>query len=169
MLWGVRRFVPIGARLSGDRAAAASSYDVLASADGIATGSRAVVIGDDLASGDAALILAARGVAVELRSPAHDIAVDAHPGYRELIRRKLEGLGATVVTGVHAELPPESADDTQVVRGRDPRLTSDDDAAWEMPPLPRATRGWLDDAYEPGRMTRTVYDAVAHAMRLDGS
>ena len=42
MLWGVRRFVPVGAGLSGDRAVAATSYDVLASADGIAPGSRAV-------------------------------------------------------------------------------------------------------------------------------
>jgi len=169
ILWGVRRFVPVGAGLAGDRAAAASSYDVLASADGIAPGSRAVVIGDDLASGDAALILAARGVAVELRSPAHDIAMDAHPGYRELIRRNLERLGAAVVTGVRAESTPESADGMFVVSGRDPRLTSDDDAAWEMPRLQRATRGWLDDAYEPGRMTKTVYDAVAYAMQLDGS
>jgi len=169
MLWGVRRFVPVGAGSSGDRAAAINSYDVLASADGIVPGSRAVVIGDDLASADAALILAARGVVVELRSPAHDIAMDAHPGYRELIRRNLERLGAAVVTGVRVEPPPESAEDTLVVRGRDPRLTPGDDAAWDMPRAPSATRGWLDDAYEPGRMTRTVYDAVADAMRLDGS
>jgi len=168
ILWGVRRFLPLRAGRSGDPAAA-SSYDVLASADGIAPGSRAVVIGDDLASGDAALILAARGVAVELRSPANDIAVDAHPGYRELIRRKLEALGAAVVTGARADSASEPADGMFIVSGRDPRLTSDDDAAWETPRLPRATRGWLDDAYEPGRMTRTVYDAVAHALRLDGS
>lgn len=167
LLWGVRRFVPVGAGLSGEQAAA-SSYDVLAAVDGIAPGSRVVVIGDDLASGDAALILAARGVVVELRSPARDIAVDAHPGYRELIRRNLERLGAVVVTGVRAAPPPEAADGVVVVSGRDPRLTSEDDAAWEMPRLPCATRDWLDDAYEPGRMTRTVYDAVAHAMRLDG-
>jgi NADPH-dependent 2,4-dienoyl-CoA reductase/sulfur reductase-like enzyme len=169
LLWGVRRFVPVGAGPSGGRAARISSYDVLASADGIAPESLAVVIGDDLASADAALILAARGVVVELRSPAYDIAVDAHPGYRELVRRKLERLGAAVITGADAEPPPDSAGDTHVVRGRDPRLTSDDDAAWEIPRTPCATRGWLDDAYEPGRMTKTVYDAVAHAMRLDGS
>ena len=91
------------------------------------------------------------------------------PTSGELIRRHLERLGAAVVTGVGTQLPPEFPGDAQVVSGRDPRLTADDDAAWEMPRVPCATRGWLDDAYEPGRMTRTVYDAVAHAMQLDGS
>jgi 2,4-dienoyl-CoA reductase-like NADH-dependent reductase (Old Yellow Enzyme family) len=164
VLWVVRGRA--SARGHGGAAAdrTVTSYDVLASPGDFAGAGRAVVLGDDLASTDAALLLAESGVGVELRSPARDIAVDAHPGYRDVARRELARRGATVVTGARdapAGAPP------LVVVGRDPALL-DAGAAGEATELSRGIDGCLDDAYEPGRLTATVYEALARAAALDG-
>jgi hypothetical protein len=168
VLWVVRRPAPARGNggTAGDRPV--TSYDVLASPGDFAGAGRAVVFGDDLASTDAALLLAESGVGVELRSPARDIAVDAHPGYRDVARRGLGRRGATIVTG--ATHGPAAAG-ALVVVGRDPLVLGADDA-WEAPELPVGVDGvdaFLGDAYEPGRLTATVYEAVARSAALDGS
>lgn len=170
VLWGVRRFVPAARNGNGMSARTVGSYDVLASPDEFTRVSRAVVLGDDLASADAALLLAARGVGVELCSPARDIVVDAHPGFRDVARRLLGRLGATIVVDVHDGPSRTAAEDSAlVVVGRDPRRSDEDASAWEPLPLPLAADDYLGDAYEPGRLTTTVYEAVARAAALDGA
>jgi pyruvate/2-oxoglutarate dehydrogenase complex dihydrolipoamide dehydrogenase (E3) component len=152
VLWAVGR--PAPGRGDGGTSAArtVTSYDVLAAPGDFAGAGRALVVGDDLASTEAALLLADAGVRVELRSPARDIAVDAHPGFRDVARRGLGQRGAAIVTGVSAESAGASAAEPALaVAGAGARF--DDD---------------LGDAYEPGRLTETVYEAVARAAALDG-
>ncbi|MBI4270210.1 MAG: NADH:flavin oxidoreductase [Candidatus Rokubacteria bacterium] len=146
VLWEVRG--PAAAR-----GRTVTSYDVLASPGDYARAARAIVTGDDLASAHAALVLADAGVAVELRSPARDIAVDAHPGFREVARRGLSARGATIVTEAGGEpVGSPAADPLRVVAGHDADTRDGD----------------LNDAYEPGRLAAAVYDAAARAAQLDG-
>ena len=113
--------------------------------------------------------IAPLAVGVELRSPARDIAVDAHPGFRDVARRGLGRCGATIVTGVSDESAgAPAADPALVVVGRDPRSPDGDAGVWEAPELPLRIDDYLGDAYEPGRLTATVYEAVARAAALDG-
>ena len=169
VLWMIRR--PAPARGNGGTAAerTVTSYDVLASPGDFAGAGRAVVLGDDLASTEAALLLAEAGVGVELRSPARDIAVDAHPGFRDVARRGLGRRGATIVTGANDEPTgapvPEPA---LLVAGGDPRFPDGDLGRSEAPELSLKVDDYLGDAYEPGRLTATVYEAVARAAALDG-
>ena len=161
VLWAVRR--------PAARAGDVTSYDVLASPGDFAGAGRAVVLGDDLASADAALLLADAGVAVELRSPARDIAVDAHPGFREVARRGLGRRSATIVTGASgAPAGTAAAGPALVVAGGDPRFADGDASAREAPELSLDVDDYLGDAYEPGRLTATVYEAAARAAALDG-
>jgi len=155
VLWSVRRpaAVPEGG---------VTSYDILTTPGAYTRVARAIVIGDDLASAHAALVLADAGVAVELRSSAREIAIDAHPGFRDVARRGLAGRSATIVTGADGETGrPPTADALLVVSNRET-----DRPVAGRPAL--ETNHSLDDAYEPGRMTVTVYDAIAQAMALDG-
>ncbi len=168
VLWAVRRFVPTAAvlkRLHG----AITSWDVLGGSGRLGGARRAVVIGDDLSSADAAVVLAARGLAVKLYSPGRDIGMDAHPGFREVARRALAARGATVVTETADALPDALVDGAMLVVGADWRSSDEGAGAWWVPELPAGVDGYLDDAYEAGRATRTVYDAMARAMALDGA
>ena len=170
VLWAVRRPAPArGDRDTGTHRIV-TSYDVLAAPGDFAGAGRAVVVGADLASTEAALLLAEAGVGVELRSPARDIAVDAHPGFRDVARRGLGRRGATIATSASGEPAGTSAGDRAlVVVGGDPQY-QDAEAGWpQATEIAPRTDDYLDDAYEPGRLTATVYEAVGRAAALDGS
>ena len=53
-----------------------------------------------------------------------------------------------------------------VVLGRGEVADWDDGANWRLPEPGLPVSAYLDDAYEPGLLTRTVFDAVALARAL---
>ncbi len=167
LVWSVRRFLP--ERANGLEAAApvVSSYDVLAAGMRLPDPCEAVVWGDDLSAAEAAVVLAEAGYRVALYSERRDIAMDAHPGFREVSRRALAARGAEVAAGVQGG-PPEAALAAAglVVLGRDPAIDYDDADGWRAPALGLAADALIDDAYEPGRMTRGVYGAARLALDL---
>lgn len=160
-IWRVRRFEPIDRRRLDARRGAMSSYDLLASGVPLPLAKRVTVLGDDLASAEAALVAAARGARVTLVTSSGAIATDAHPGYREVSRRRLRQLGAEIITG--ADVMPENGG--LVVVGHDPSLSYDSPESWSFP-TGEAT-AYLSDAYEPGAFTRGVYEAVDLAISFD--
>lgn len=159
-VWRVRRFEPVDRERLDSLPNAVSSYDLLARRAAVPTGARTVVLGDDLASAEAALVAAIQGARVTLVISGAAIATDAHPGYREITLRKLNEAGATIVGRV-GDLPP--ADLFAIGHGPAPSRASP--AAWAIP-AGKAT-AYLDDAYEPGMLTAGVYDAVALALSFD--
>ena len=156
--WSVRRWQPVAARAD----AVATAFDVLG---GTAPSlpRDVLVLGDDLASTDAALVLADRGHRVRLHSPARDIGFDAHPGFRLMNRKLLANRGATV------EVETETVDAGgfgALVVGRTEPFPEDGERGWVRD---READGWdpvLSDAYEPGAMARTVYAAKDRVMRI---
>lgn len=121
---------------------------------------RAVVFGDDLLSAEAAILLANRGIGVELRSPARSIVMDAHPGFREVCLRHLNARGVAVRAGQSLE----EIETDLLVLGRDPQAKWEDDARW-TPVYPGvAPAAWIGDAYEAGQMSRAVYEAADLAL-----
>ena len=161
-VWRVRRFEPTDRRGLSATAGAVSSYDLLAGRVAVPpAGSRLAAVGDDLSVAEAALLAAARGVCVTLLPSSTAIACDAHPGYREVTRRKLHELGAEIIAG--GDIP---ADADTVVIGHDPALSYASPEAW-VAPAGLAT-AVIADAYEPGAFTAGVYDAFALALAFDG-
>ena len=159
--WAVRRFEP-ALRDARRPPHALTSYDILSGRCSIAPGRTIVVYGDDLSAAEAAIVLAQQGYRVTLYSPAADIAVDAHPGYRDVSRRALAAMGATIEFGI-AELPMT---DAALVCGRAPDVGYESAAAWITETQPAGVDAWLDDAYEPGAMTRGIYAAVDIAFAI---
>jgi hypothetical protein len=141
--------------------AAFTSYDVLAGAI-CHLQPPLTAVGQDLATAEAAVLLAEAGTRVEVWAPGRDIAVDAHPGYREATRRRLSTLGVEVRTStvpkadqlLHTLLVGQLASPTGV---------ADNDAQWVTPYLTACPDAWLGDAYEPGTLTATIYEAAAMA------
>ena len=165
LVWTDRRFEPVMTAAASDLPTY-STYDVLGGRKALSTYrfKSATVFGDDLSAAEAALILANRGAAVVLASPGRDIALDAHPGYRDVNRRSLEARGVKIL--LDAPSPPPGGD--VLVLGRGSTATSDGDAAWRGPEhdLSRVD-AYLDDAYEPNALTRGVYAAFELALRFD--
>lgn len=159
--WAVRRFEPVP-REPYSAQAALVTYDVLSGRRAIAKGVPVTVYGDDLSSAEAAIVLAHAGHHVNLCSPAPDIAVDAHPGFRDVSRRALKAASAKVEIGV-AE---PAAMDGLVVYGRRRGLAYESAEAWAASVTDEAD-AFIDDAYEPGAMTRGIYAAVELAFSLD--
>lgn len=75
-----------------------------------------------------------------------DVAIDAHPGYRALYRRHFAQLGVPVIEGMSGE-PSPALPETPVFlpRGIDPGQVS----------------RWIDDCYEPDRMTTRLKEFLA--------
>jgi hypothetical protein len=156
-LWSERRFAP---RFAPPRADGrhCSALDILLGMPVAVR--RAVVFGDDLLSAEAAILLANRGIGVELRSPAKGIVMDAHPGFREVCMRHLSTRGVPVRAGMNLD----EIETDLLVLGRDPAARWEDDASWS-PVYPGATpHAWIGDAYEAGLMGRAVYEAAALAI-----
>jgi len=146
-VWRVRRWEPV-ARLQHTSVPSRTSYEILR---GKTTGvpARLLVVGDDLSSADAALLLADRGHDVTLRSFAGDIAVDAHPGFRLLNRSLLERRGAQIEIGVaQDELMNADGFDALVV-GRCRQRTSASRRVL-ISDFGAPADACLDDAYEQG-------------------
>lgn len=162
--WTVRRFEPArGGTLDGKPVL--SSFDVLRDPN-VALPHRVLVIGDDLGSADAALLLAGRGHAVTLRSASKDIGFDAHPGFRTLNRKLLSEYGATVEAGVALDEIERAEGFDAVVRGRMPDMIGDHPENWALPYGAGGTL-FLDDAYEPGALVAGVYGAVERALAFE--
>jgi 2,4-dienoyl-CoA reductase-like NADH-dependent reductase (Old Yellow Enzyme family) len=159
--WVVRRFEPVPRKELAPRHEF-TTYDILSGRRTIGDGVPITVSGDDLSAAEAAIMLAHTGHRVRLCSPAADIAMDAHPGFRDMSRRTLAKAGATIEFGA-AEQPAGGA----LVRGRLPELAYESEAAWVGDGDAGDVDAYLDDAYEPGAMTRGIYAAVDLAFKLD--
>ncbi|MDP6404133.1 MAG: hypothetical protein QF797_02895 [Alphaproteobacteria bacterium] len=160
VVWAVREFRPL------DAAGPEGAISATAVFEGDQAG-EALVVGDDLCAAEAAVVLAQRGGQVTLLSPARDIANDSHPGFREVCRRRLDAAGANIEVKVaepFAHAAREQAD--FVVLGRGAVADWDDAGNWRLPEVGLPVSAYLDDAYEPGLLTRTVYEAVALARAL---
>lgn len=160
--WVVRRFEPV-ARDVNSAQPALVTYDILNGRHTIAKALPVTVYGDDLSAAEAAVVLAHSGNRVTLCSPAAQIAVDAHPGFRDVSYRVLKAAGAKVEVGVADELRASGV----VVRGRTRGLSYDNEAAWVVTDATGEADAFIDDAYEPGAMTRGIYAAVDLAFSLD--
>jgi 2,4-dienoyl-CoA reductase-like NADH-dependent reductase (Old Yellow Enzyme family) len=153
VLWVLRRY-------QGGASGPNSSYAVLGGAFPSAAGTPLNVRGHDLASAEAALVLAERGATVSLRSPKADIALDAHPGYRALDARLLLARRVQIERRV-----PPAADtrDPAEIRGaiEGDAAAYGEEAGWDYPYGKRErAAAYISDAYEPGAMTRGIYEAV---------
>ncbi len=161
VLWVVRRYQPVSLFAAQSPHTAFTSYGILAGMNRRGA-ARVTAMGQDLATAEAALLLAISGACVEVRTPGRDIALDAHPGYREATRRRLKGLGVEVLT----DSPPQAADmhDALLMGQLEPGGGTDGkDASWVMPYSTPDPDAWLGDAYEPAALTAAVYEAAAIA------
>jgi 2,4-dienoyl-CoA reductase-like NADH-dependent reductase (Old Yellow Enzyme family) len=163
-----RRFRPFGSPVAANGTVSRDPIEVLAGSNTFAAqNQRAVVMGDDLCSAEAAVLLAEGGAEVTLWLPGKGVAMDAHPGFREVTGRALAERGVVVereVEDVLGKAPPLSGG--LIVVGRTGKAAYEDPAAWSAPALNGGDVLWLDDAYEPGAMARGVYDAVDAAIAL---
>lgn len=163
--WRVRRYEPVHRALLSATANSVSCYDVLAGRVEIGAGERVTVIGGDLASAEAAIVAAARGARVTLLSPYDNIAMDAHPGYREIARRTLGRLNADIRLGPAGRAAESDLCADRIIVGHAAERSASTHSDWTAPDLP-ATH-WLSDAYEPNRMAQGIYEAFALASGLD--
>ena len=152
-LWVLRRY-QAGAGGSN------SSYAVLAGEFRPAAGTAMSVFGHDLASAEAALVLAEQGARVTLHSPKADIALDAHPGYRALDARLLLARRAQVLRRAPSPSgPPDPAEIGGTAGGE--TVAYGEERGWDYPYGKReGAAAFISDAYEPGAMTRGIYEAV---------
>jgi 2,4-dienoyl-CoA reductase-like NADH-dependent reductase (Old Yellow Enzyme family) len=152
--WAERQFEPVAAGVP-------SVYDLLTGRIALPpAGARVLAAGDDLASGEAATLLAAHGCRVTLASPDRDVVVDGHPGFREQIKRRLAETGQTVLLGGETADGPWDL----VLHGRDPAMDAGSTAAWRTDAS--NVDAWLDDAYEPNMLTLGVYAAASLALEV---
>lgn len=160
IVWDVRRWEPVAIPTKTD-APAVTSYEVLRGLRDPLSG-RILVAGDDLSSVDAALFLAARGHPVTLRSPARDIGFDAHPGFRGLNKSMLTRRGARIEVEVPLDVLLDGRGFDALVIGRLGPTEEADLSGWRSD-FGDAGSAEIDDAYEPGVLTRSVYAAVEFA------
>ncbi|MBC7437106.1 MAG: NADH:flavin oxidoreductase [Bdellovibrionales bacterium] len=106
-----------------------------------------VVVGDDLASIDTALELAAAGACVRLLSVKGQLGWDAHPGFRALGREGLQRLGVQIGKADES-IGPEAIR----IRGR-----------LQGVPAPDRPPALIEDAWDAATMTTRVYAAAAWA------
>lgn len=156
LLWVVRRYQPSAAPSTD----ALANYSVLDGSNRHCT-APVTAVGQDLGTAEAAVLLAQAGTPVALWTPARDIAVDAHPGYREATRRLLNDLVVEVRTGA---APDAKQPGTQLLGQMvSPVGIDQENAQWSMPYVTVRPDAWLGDAYEPGVLTATIYAAVTIA------
>lgn len=159
--WAVKSYEPaILPDLPGIRAM--TSFDVLRDPKLVGSPAHILVVGDDLSAADAALLLAERGHRVTLRSPSKDIGFDAHPGFRRIDREGIEARRGAVETSVPEQML-FAGDFNCVIVGRLPGIGPDRPESWQYTGN-QAAEAVLEDAYEPGALTRAVYAAVDLAL-----
>jgi len=167
IVWAVSRYQPMDQAWADRHATVASAYEVLSGERTMAPGATVVAVGSDLATAEAVIKIAHSGCAVRLYSYARDIATDAHPGYREACRRLLAASGVEVFYESTGPDPAALGWADILIVGH-PRETAgyDDPDVWRVPSSVAAACGAneacavIADAYEPGLMTRGIYDAV---------
>lgn len=154
----VHRLEPVGGATAALCAGAGSPsvYRVLDGTLPIDCSAAYDVHGDDLASVDAALVLARAGARVRLVSTGR-IAWDAHPGYRSLGALSLRSHGVAIVA---PDLADASAAGAHRIVGRSHGLEPAPAAAAPITHAP------VLDAWEPSAMTTGVYAAAAWALEL---
>ncbi len=149
-LWVVRRY-------EAGAGGANSCYAVLAGDFRPVAGAAVSVFGHDLASAEAALVLAEQGARVTLYSAKADIAVDAHPGYRVLNTRLLLEREAQLRCGAQPPAGPAEIDGAPAGE----TVAYGDERGWDYPYANRERAdAFINDAYEPSAMTRGIYEAV---------
>lgn len=167
MIWGIESFRPMDAWRPAREVPVAAAADLLEDAELPAKGERITVVGDDLCAAEVALWLADLGAVVSLLSPGRDIAVDAHPGFREVTRRALAAAGAEVAVALAEPFEHDALTQAdRLVLGRGGALDWEKQTNWRRRDLPFEVSGRLKDAYEPNLLTRTVYEAVDMALGL---
>lgn len=165
IIWRERRLEPALTAGASASEGVVTAYAVLADTACPVAG-RVLVVGEDLAASDAALLLAERGLAVTLRSPARDIAFDAHPGFRVLNRRLLLERGARIDVAVQDPCNDWLNFDAVVV-GRIGAADPNDPGPWRSE-WGDSSEAAIDDCYEPGAMAHSVYRAVSLAQSAPG-
>lgn len=172
LVWRVRRYQPYDPSWRGRHHVVCSAYQVLSGEQSFAQGSQVAVVGVDLAAAEAAIVLAKAGCRVRLFSAMRDIAVDAHPGYREASRARLLQYEAEVRL---CDDGPQSHDlrwAEALVVGHPKEASYEDEPNWSAPQGAASDESTVTDAiipdtYEPGLMTRGIYDAVDLALSFD--
>ncbi len=174
--WRVRNYQPVNDVLLLQFPDAADVYRVLSGDVVPGTGDRVLVYGADLATVEAAVLLRVAGCEVRLRVPARDVALDAHPGYRETTRKLLETY--QVDLRVARDIAGLDAADTRwadrMVIGDTGKPRYENPSAWRESAVSAeeamesvCTDAVLADAYEPGLMTRGIYEAVDLALGFE--
>lgn len=157
-IWRVRRYEPVDRGMLAAVANSASCYDVLAGRVRLKSVRRAVAIGGDLATAEAAILVAKSGAQTILLSPDDNIGMDAHPGYREMAQRTLRELAADIRLGPAAQPADADLGADLVIVGHAAQSDPSSPSNWTASNLPAAR--WLSDAYEPNLMTKGIYEAV---------
>lgn len=160
IVWSELRREPLTPAIFELRTDAVPVSMVLMQADIDPDGPDCAVFGSDIAATEAAIRLATAGRRVRLVSAMGDVAHDAHPGYREISRRRLTELG--VVPELHAtdwrERLAAVGPGTVVVAG-------EVEPAAE-PAVVVGEASVIVDAYEAGAMTAGIYAAARRAREV---
>jgi len=161
MRWRERRALAISNDVFEIRPDAVTTADILARDEIGEDGREAVVCGSDIAATEAAIRLAAGGRKTTILTQMRDVAHDAHPGYREVSRKRLAALGVEVVTRAEnwRDLLKGFAPQALVVVGE---LAPSNETSYAYPHgvIEEADSGWIDDAYEAGAMTAGIYNTA---------
>ena len=164
MRWKERRMLAVSNAVFEVRPDAVTSANILARDEIGEDGREVVVCGSDIAATEAAIRLASGGRKTTILTQMRDVAHDAHPGYREVSRRRLAALDVEVVTRAEnwRDLLREFAPRALVVVGElgPSNETTLPNYAYPYGLIEGADSGWIDDAYEAGAMTASIYSVA---------
>lgn len=158
-IWRTRWFEPIDWNRLSAVPNSMTCYAILSGKAQIVPGQKVMVIGNDLATAEAALVAAEERGCVTLYISTKTVAADAHPGYREVDGRRLTSCGVRISHEI-----PQLTSDAIVVVGHTEGADFDNYASWCRPS--EYSDYLIADAYEPGLMTRGIYEAFAIALDL---
>ena len=165
-VFAVRNYAPIDLNSIITETPKISSYDLLKNQTAVLEAKKIIAIGFDLSTADAAFLAthyknaqnpySPKNRIVELYSPKKGIATDAHPGYREVIQNLLNNAAVKIHLSAQPDEATLASADLIIIGQNDrPENTPE----WDYP-KDCSPDVWLDDAYEAGRMTTAVYQAV---------
>ncbi len=150
-----------------------NAYEVLAGKHSLQAGERVVAFGPDLETAEAAILLAQAGCKLDVYIPGSWVAVNSHPGYRVASKRLIEKFGASLHTRCAGLGELDLTGAKALLLGYPAELPAyEDPDQWRMPEQVQnayaasGTNALLGDAYEPGLMTRGVYEAVDIALQV---
>ncbi len=161
-VFAVRNYAPINLNTIVTNTPKISSYAALNDQLSTYSGKKIIAIGFDLSTADAAFLAASNNNTVNFYSPKKNIATDAHPGYREVIQNHLKETSVKIHLSTLPDETALAAADLIIIGHND---SQEDASEWHYPEHIQPNH-WLDDAYEAGRMTTAVYQAVALAKAI---